>query len=139
MAKTFTAPFAQTPKTGTAVVTAAAGNAATDAPTGAVLLATAGADGAIVTRITAIPRTTISSTGLLLFLVKSASPSVYRLIDSEQMATYAESTSAATPETTFANFNESTPLRLEAGDMLYAASKIAATSGIVFKAEWTDF
>ncbi len=139
MSKTFTAPFAQTPKTGTAVVTAAVANATTDAPTGAVLLATAGADGAIVTRITAMPRTTISSTGLMLFLVKSASPSVYRLIDSEQMATYAEATSAATPETTFPNFSESTPLRLEAGDMLYVASKIAAASGIVFKAEWTDF
>ncbi len=139
MAKTFTAPFAQTPRTGTAVVTAAVGNATTDAPTGAVLLATAGADGAIVTRLSAMPRTTLSATGLLLFLVKSASPSVYRLIDSEQMTTYAESASVATPETPFPNISESTPLRLEAGDMLYVASKSAIATGIVFKAEWTDF
>ena len=47
MAKTYTAPFAQTTKVGTAVAVAAA-VITTDAPTNTVLIATAGADGALL-------------------------------------------------------------------------------------------
>lgn len=140
MAKTFTAPFAQTPKTGTAVVTAAAGNISGDSPTGAVLLATAGADGAILTRLWAMPRGNTTPSSLLLF-IQSASDSTnaLRIIDSEVMPSYTTSTSVAVPETQFGNYSETTPLRLAAGDKLYAASQVGLASGIVFRAEWTDF
>lgn len=138
MAKTFTAPFAQTPKTGTAVATAALGALTTDAPTGTVLLATAGADGAILTRLWAIPRGTASPNSLVLFLSKDAG-TTQRVIDSEAMATYSASATTAIPEIAFSNYNENTPLRLEAGDRLYVGIQAAQATGILFRAEWTDF
>ncbi len=138
MAKTFTAPFAQTPKTATAVATAVAANLGTDAPTNTVLLLTAGADGAIVTRLHAMPRATVTASSLLLFLSKDGGTTL-RLIDSELMAAYTFAVTTAVPETGFANYSESSPLRLEAGDRLYVATQVALAGGIVFRAEYTDF
>ena len=138
MAKTFTAPFAQTPKTATAVVTGAAGTITGDTPTNTVLLATAGADGAILTRLTAIPRATVTASSLVIFISKD-SGTTKRLIDSELMAAHTVATTTAIPETAFANFSETTPLRLESGDQLYVGSQVALASGIVFRAEYTDF
>lgn len=138
MAKTFTAPFAQTPRTATAVVTAAAGALTTDSPTGVVELLTAGADGAILTRLTAMPRATVTASSLLL-LLSSDGGVTKRLIDSELMTAQTVSTTSAIAETTFANYSEVAPLRIGAGDKLYVGSQVALAGGIVFKAEWTDF
>lgn len=138
MAKTFTAPFAQTPKTATAVVTAATTSITTDAPTGTVLLGTAGADGAVVTRLMAIPRATVTASSLVLFLSKDGGVT-QRLIDSELMAAHTVAATTAIPETNFGNISDSSPLRLEAGDRLYVGSQVALASGIVFKAEWMDY
>lgn len=138
MAKTFTAPFAQTPKTGNAVATAALGNLTTDAPTGTVLLATAGADGAILTRLWGMPRGTAAPNSLVLFISKDGG-TTQRVIDSEAMPTYSASTTAAIPETAFTNYSENTPLRMEAGDRLYVGIQVALATGIIFRAEWTDF
>jgi hypothetical protein len=137
MAKTFTAPFAQTPKTATAVTTAAA-TVTTDAPTNTVELLTAGADGAILTRLYAIPRATVTASSLLLFISKDAG-TTKRLIDSELMAAYTMATTTAVPETSFTNYTETTPLRLEAGDKLYVGNQVALAGGVVFRAEYTDF
>jgi hypothetical protein len=137
MAKTFTAPFAQTPKTATAVCTAAAG-VTNDTPANTVELLTAGADGAILTRLTAIPRATVTASSLVVFISKD-SGTTKRLIDSELMAAYTMATTTAVPETTFTMYSETTPLRLEAGDQLYVGSQVALAGGIVFRAEFTDF
>jgi hypothetical protein len=137
MAKTFTAPFAQTPKTATAVCTAVA-TVTTDAPSNTVELLTAGADGAILTRLTAIPRATVTASSLVVFISKN-SGTTKRLIDSELMAAYTMATTTAVPETTFTMYSETTPLRLEAGDQLYVGSQVALAGGIVFRAEYTDF
>ncbi|WP_256805442.1 hypothetical protein [Pseudomonas kurunegalensis] len=139
MAKTFTAPFAQTPKTGTAVVTAALAGLSTDAPTGAQLLVTAGAEGAILTRLAAIPRGTVTASSLCVFLVKASAPAVYRLVASEVLGAYTASTTAAIPTTTFAFVTEESPLRLEAGDKLYVGSQVAQGAGLVALATWMDF
>lgn len=138
MAKTFTAPFAQTSKTNTAVATAAIASITTDAPTGTQLLVTAGADGAILTSLTAMPRATVTASSLVLFISKDNGVT-QRMIDSELMAALTVNTTTAIAETKFANISETTPLRLEAGDKLYVGSQVALASGIVFKAEWTDF
>lgn len=138
MAKVFTAPFAQTPKTATAVATAAVSGLATDAPTGAVLLGAAGAEGAIVTRLMALPRATATASSLVLFLSKDGGATL-RLIDSELMAAHTVAATTAIPETAFGNISDSSPLRLEAGDQLYVGSQVALASGIVFKAEWMDY
>lgn len=138
MAKTFTAPFAQTPKTATAVATSAIGSITTDAPTNTVLLLTAGSDGCIVTRLTAIPRATVTDSSLCLFLSKDAGVT-QRLIDSELLGAQTVNATTAINEKRFGNITESEPLRLEAGDRLYVGSQVALASGIVFKAEFTDF
>ena len=136
MANTFTAPFAQTPKTATAVVTGVAG--LTDTPTNTVLLVTAGADGAIVTRLTAIPRATVTASSLVIFISKDAG-TTQRLIDSELMAAHTVATTTAIPETVFPFYSEAAPLRLEAGDRIYVGSQVALAGGIVFRAEFTNF
>ena len=138
MPKTYTAPFAQTPKTATAVATTAVSGLATDAPTGAVLLGTAGAEGAIVTRLAAMPRATATASSLVLFLSKDGG-TTKRLIDSELMAAHTVAATTAIPETAFANISDSAPLRLEAGDQLYVGSQVALASGIVFTAQWMDY
>lgn len=139
MAKIYTPPYAQTPKTSIAVATAALGGIGTDTVTGAVLVATAGADGAVVTKLTAIPRATVTASSLVLFLVKAATPTVYSMIDSELMGAYTLAATTAIPETTFANISDSSPIRLEAGDKLYVGSQVALAAGIIFKSEWMDF
>jgi hypothetical protein len=136
MANTFTAPFAQTPKTSTAVCTAAA--TLTDTPSNTVLLVTAGSNGAILTRLTAIPRVTVTASSLVLFLSKDGG-TTQRLLDSELMAAHSVAATTAIPETTFVAYGEASPLRLEAGDKLYVGSQVAAAGGIVFRAEFTDF
>ena len=138
MAKTFTAPFAQTPKTATASVSAAATNQGTDSPTNTVLLLTAGSDGCIVTRLYALPRNTVTATVVQLFLSKDGG-TTQRLIDAETMAAYTASVTTAAPKTIFSSYSESSPMRLEAGDKLYVGVMVAPTSGTVFKAEYTDF
>lgn len=136
MAKTFTAAFAQTPKTATAVAVAAA-TIATDTPANVVLLLTAGTDGGILTRLWAMPRVSMMNTSLVLYISKDAGTTI-RMIDSELMVTQNLTTGAAVAETAF-TYNESAPLRLEAGDRLYVGTQIAVSGGIVFRAEWTDF
>ena len=138
MAKIFTAPFAQTPKTLTAVATLAIGGIGTDTVTNTVLIGTAGAEGAIVTRLTAIPRATVTASSLVLFLSKDNGVT-QRIIDSELMSAYTLAATTAVPETPFPNITETTPLRLEAGDKLYFGSQVALAAGIVAKTEWTDF
>jgi hypothetical protein len=138
MAKTFTAPFAQDPKTATAVTTGAVGTIAGDTPTNTVLLLTAGADGAILTRLTAIPRATVGASSLVIFISKDTG-TTKRLLDSELMAAHTLATTTAIPETVFSLYSEPTPLRLQAGDQIYVGSQVALASGIVFRAEFTDF
>lgn len=138
MTKTFTAPFAQAARIQTAVATAAVTGLATDTPTGTVALLTAGAEGCIVTRITAIPRATVTASSLVLF-VKKAGQSNLRLIDSELMAAHTVAATTAIPETTFGNVSDSAPLRLDAGDELHVGSQVALASGIVFTAQWMDY
>jgi len=138
MSKTFTAPFAQTPKTATAVTTAACVIGVADAPTSTVELLTAGAEGAIVTNISAIPRATVTASSLLLFLSNDGG-TTKRLIDSELLAAQTVNTTTAINEVQFSRYSEATPLRLGQGDKLYAASQVALAAGIVFKAEYTDF
>ena len=137
MAKTFTAAFAQTPKTGVAVLTTAS-TVSSNTPTNTVEIATAGTEGALVTSVSMMPRATVTATALYLFISKDNGTTL-RLIDSELMAAHTVAATTAIPETKFININEVTPIRLEAGDKLYVSIGVALASGIVAKCEWTDF
>lgn len=138
MALTNTAPFPQVPKTATAVAVAAVTNLGSDTPSNTVQLLTAGPDGAVLTNLSAMPRATVTASSLLLFISKDGG-TTKRLIDSELMAAYTLNATTAVPETQFARYSEITPLRLEANDVLYVGSQVALGSGIVFKAEYTNF
>jgi len=137
MAKTFTAAFAQTPKTGSAVATLAS-VVTNDTPTNTTLIGTAGADGAILTKLTAIPRATVTASGLYLFISQD-SGATKRMVDCALMAAYTYAATTDNEPTLFDAITETTPIRLEAGDELYVSSAVALASGIVFNAEWTDF
>lgn len=137
MAKTFTAPFAQTPKTATAVATAAAAVAG-DTPTNTVELMTAGPDGAVVTSVSAVPRGTVTASSLCLYLTKSGQ-NTKRLIDSTLMGAHTVATTTAIPVSEFRRITDTTPLRLEAGDKLFVGSQVALAAGIVFTAQWMDY
>jgi hypothetical protein len=138
MAKTFTAPFAQTPKTASAVVTAASASLDGDTPTNTVLLCTAGADGALLTRLSAIPRATVTASSLLLWISLDGG-TTKRLVDSALMAAHTVAATTAIPVTAFSRYSEDTPERLQAGASLYVGSAVALAGGIVFTAEYTDF
>jgi len=137
MAKTDTAPFAQTTKTGTAVATLA-GTIADDAPTNTLLIATAGLEGALLTSLKAVPRATVTASALYLFVSKD-NGLTKRLVDSALMAAHTVAATTAIPVTDFANISDATPIRLEAGDKLYVSSSVALIGGIVFTAQYTDF
>ena len=136
MAKTFTAPFAQTQKTLTAVLTAAS-VITTDAATNTVLCATAGAEGALVTKVSLMPRATITATAAYLFVSKDNGTTL-RLIDSVLIPAYTMVATTATPVTLF-SMSQDAPLRLEASDKLYVSIGVALASGVVAKCEWTDY
>tara|TARA_B110000908_G_C10106783_1_gene381135 strand:- start:260 stop:673 length:414 start_codon:yes stop_codon:yes gene_type:complete len=137
MAKTFTAAFAQTPQTGSAVATLAS-VVTSDAPTNTVLIGTAGADGAILTKLTAIPRATVTASGLYLFISQD-SGTTKRMVDSALMGAYTWAATTDNEPTVFDAITEASAIRLEAGDEIYVSSAVALASGIVFHAEWTDF
>ena len=137
MAKTFTAPFAQTPKTASCVVTTASEDLATE-PTQTVKLLTAGADGALLTRLSAIPRATVGASSLLLW-VSLDGGTTKSLIDSALMAAHTVAATTAIPVTAFSRYSEDTPERLQAGAELYVGSAVTLAGGIVFTAEYTDF
>ena len=137
MAKTFTAPFAQTPKTSSAVATLA-GAITGDAPTNTVLLVTAGADGAILTNVRAMPRATVTASSLTLY-ISSDGGTTQRMIDSALMSAYTQATTTLTPVTSFSGITETTPIRLAAADRIYCQSEVALAGGIVFTAQFTDF
>jgi hypothetical protein len=138
MAKTFTAPFAQTPKIASAVVTGASADLATLAPTNTVLLLTVGAEGGLLVRLSAIPRATVTASSLLVWVEASGSSDKY-LKDSALMAAHTVAATTAIPVTTFSRFTEDTPWRLEAGDKVYVGSAVALAGGIVFNANYVDF
>lgn len=145
MPKTFVSPFPQNPRTATAVATAAialtgANSLATDTAAGTVLLATAGADGALLTRLTAIPRGTVTATTLPLFIRRASEPAANRmLIDSAVMPAQTVNGTVQVIPTVFSLYNEGTPLRMGPGDELYVGATVALAAGIAFRAELTDF
>jgi len=139
MANTPLPAYVQTQKTGSAVVTAAAANIATNTPTNLIPLGdAAGVNGALVTKVTAMPRATITASSLLLFTSKD-NGATYGLVDSELMAAYTLSATTAIPETTFGNISPANPLRLEAGERLYVGSQVLLAAGIVFRSEGANF
>jgi len=138
MAKTFTAPFAQAGKTAHAIVTGASADLTTTAPTNTVLLCKAGPEGALLTRLSSVPRATVTATSLLLWASKDDGATKY-LLDSALMAAHTVAATTAIPLTTFSRYTEDTPLRMEANLSLYVGAAVALAGGIAFNGNYTDF
>lgn len=124
----------QTPKAANAVCTAA--NTNYSAPTAVVLLATAGANGARLTKLTAVPRTTVTATQLQLF--SSPDGATFTLVDSALMKAYPLDQVTEIPTTDFL-YSDAAPLVLGGNERLYVAIGVALAQGIAFRAEWADY
>lgn len=145
MPKSNLAVFAQTLKTASAVVTEAvpltgAGSVGSDSPQSTRLLLTAGEEGALVTSLSAIARGTITANSALLFIRKKTEDAANRrLLDTVQMSGQTFSSTSKLVRYTFDSVAQDTPLRLEAGDELYAGLTVAQSVGVVVHAAYTDF
>jgi len=136
MAKTATAAFAQTLKNASAVATTASTGLDGTTPTNTVLLFKAGTEGALLTRLSAIPRATVTATDLLVWISKDDGTTKH-FFDSALMAAHTVANTTAVPTTTFSRFNEANPGRIEAGASLYVG--VAVTGNVVFNAAYTEF
>lgn len=146
MALKNTAVFAQTPKTASVVVTAAvpltgSGGLDTNTPSETVQLLAAGPDGALVTRVSLVPRGTVTAHCAYLFVRRAN-----QLVDERSLraavSVPAKTASTTTPPSVMqleGDVSEQTPLRLGAGDELHVAISAAQAVGVVFSAEYTDF
>ncbi len=146
MALKNTAVFAQSPKTAHAVAANAVpltgvGSLATAEPIETVKLMAAGPDGALVTRVSLVPRGTVTAHCAYLFVRRAAQLGTERnLLDAVSVP--AKTASATTPPSVMqlgASISEQTPLRLGAGDELYVGISAAQSVGVAFNAEYTDF
>lgn len=129
--------FTQTQRTATAVCTAA--KTTYNDAANAVLLFTAGVDGAKIKRVWAMPRGSVTATQLQLYLERASAPGVLTLVDSALMAAYSLSGTTEVPATDLKRATASAPLGLAAGDKLHAAISISIAAGIVFVADPEDF
>lgn len=125
----------QTPKSNAAVCTTA-NSTYTDSPSNTQKLVTAGANGARVTKISAIARATVTATELQLYVSYDAG-STKKLINSKAMAAYTVAQTTANTPTDF-GYSEDLPLLLLANAELYVGIGVSNT-GIVFHAEWGDY
>ncbi len=129
-------PYPQALNTAFAVCTAAK-TTETDL-TNAVLLYTAPSNGAIMTKLTANPRATVTASRLKVYICKSAAPTVpYLAIVRLMIAGTVNETTALLP--TDLGVGESYPLKLAPGDLVYVSSGVALAGGIVFSAEIEEF
>lgn len=134
MPKTNTPAFAQDPKTFGAVLTAAGAPAGTDA----TLIFTAGTEGALVSRLSACPLGTVTASGVT-FYVEKAGTTVKLAKFSVTVPALTYAATARLPVLVIAEVGEQTPMRLGAGDKVYAASHVANAAGIAVVGEATDF
>lgn len=138
MSMTNVPAFAQTPDTAPALLTAAISNLASLTPTGLVTAFTAGPNGAIVTRITVIPRGSVTATGVYMF--KSTDAGVTQHFK-DSIGLPLQNVTAGTNivGATFPNYSETRPFRVGAGEILSFGLGIAQSNGVDVDVEFTNF
>lgn len=124
----------QTPKSNTAVCTTA--NTTYGAsPTNTQKVATAGANGARLTRLRAIPQATVGATQLQEFRSLDAG-ATKRFCNSALMAAYTMAQTTAAPITDF-GYSDDNPKILSAAEEVHVA--VGVTGTVTFEAEWQDY
>ena len=104
--------------------------------TNAVLLMTAGANGAVVYGLKALARATVALTQLQLYRSPDNGTTL-NLIGVQAMAAYTMAQTTAQPAVDF-GFGESVPLRLAANERLYFAIGVALAGGVVADVQYED-
>lgn len=127
--------YPQTQKFASAIATAA--KTTYNDATNAVLLVTAGADGAIVVGLSAIPRATVTATQLQLYISPDAGTTLY-LVNTALMAAYTMVQTTLDAPTDF-GYTAAAPLRLAATNRLYVGIGVALAGGIVFNCQYQDY
>lgn len=125
----------QTPKAAH-VVTTTANSTYTTTPTNSVLLMTAGANGARLTRLHGIPIATVTTANQLQVFRSIDTGTTKHFADSAVMATYTMAQTTAAPKTDF-GYSDSNPMILAPGEQLYVAT--GQTQSVDWVAEWADY
>lgn len=132
--KTNTPVFAQNPKTFGAILTAAGAANGSDA----TLIFTAGTEGALISRLSICPLGTVTASGVTVYVEKAGETA--RL--PKFSATLPALTMAATarlPVLDITAVTESTPVRMGAGDKLFASTFVANAAGVAVVGEASDY
>jgi len=142
MAVTNTAAFGQAPNIGQAILTAAK-SAPLSGATNVVLLFTAGANGALVNGIAAIPRNTLSNAAHIAIYYSTDSGTTNNLCAIGLLAAWTFAATGAPVPLNLANLNGATisianPLYVPAGMKLYASSSQTLSDGILVTANGVD-
>ncbi|WP_394764291.1 hypothetical protein [Phenylobacterium sp.] len=124
----------QTPQS-SFVACSTANTSYTTSPTNTVLVATAGAAGARLTKLRAIPLASVTATQLQEFRSSDAG-TTKRFSNSALMAAYTMAQTTAAPVTDF-GYSDDNPKILQAGEQLYVA--IGVTGAVGFEAEWANY
>lgn len=147
--KTFLCPYAQYAKSWTAVVITATpltgpNSVADNTPANTVLLVKAGENDALLSSISAMPRSTLGATPLYLW-TSIDNGSTKHLIASALLTGGPLSTTTEIPRVAFKHpdgtvISEFNPLRLQAGEELYCGIGVTVSpGGIVFSGRSSDF
>jgi len=106
------------------------------APTNTTKVCTAGANGARLTRLAAIPCATVTATQLQLFRSPDGG-TTKRFVRSALMAAYTMAQTTLCAQTDF-GFSDSNPLILDANEELYMAVGVGSVQ-INVECEWADY
>ncbi len=142
MAVTATAAFGQVPNIGQAILTAAKA-APLSGSTNAVLLFTAGSNGAIINGISAIPRDTLANAAHIAVYYSSDGGTTLNVCAIGLLAAWTFAATTAPTVLSLSNLNGSVisvtnPLFVPASKTLYASSSQALTNGIMVTANGVD-
>lgn len=127
----------QAPKSGSVVQAFTANSTYTSTPTNSVLLVTAGANGARLTKLRAIPTATVTATQLQEF--RSTDTGTTKKFSNSVLGAPSGYTMAQTTAPPIADFgySDDSPKILAAGEQLYVAAGV--TGSWAFEAEWADY
>lgn len=107
----------------------------TTSPSNTVKIATAGASGARLTRLTATPQTTITAAHIQLFRSPDGGTTKYFVMGKLMAAATVDTTHQA--DATDFGFSDDNPMILGANEELYMACSLATS--VNYSAEWADF
>lgn len=124
-------------RTATAVCTAAKTTYNDNANAVRLIGAATNPNGALVKRLFAIPRSTVGATQLQLYRSPDAGTTLV-LAESALMSAYTMAQTTAAPKTDF-GYSDGAPMRLAAGEELWAGIGFSVTGGIAFIAEYEAY